>query len=200
MKRVITIFAAFIVAVSAMARTITVDDDGPADFNDIQAAIDDAYSGDEIVVADGTYTGPGNRNIRFLGKSITVRSQSGPENCIIDGQDSYVLFRFIEHELPGAVLDGLTITNAGNSGIFCSKNSSPTIANKVKCIKNAETDCAQLVVAEDSPKSVNAGLGQIALSLLVSPSLLTQIPSCKKLWLSHASENTKKQTDSKNAR
>ncbi len=39
------------------ARIITVDDDGPADFDNIQAAINDANNGDTIIVADGTYTG-----------------------------------------------------------------------------------------------------------------------------------------------
>jgi hypothetical protein len=42
----------------AQARLITVNDDGPADFNNIQAAINDANNGDEVVVADGIYTGP----------------------------------------------------------------------------------------------------------------------------------------------
>jgi len=65
---------------------IYVDDDGPADFNNIQAAIDDSNDGDTIIVADGTYTGGGNREISFRGKAITVRSENGPENCIIDCQ------------------------------------------------------------------------------------------------------------------
>lgn len=35
---------------TAHARIITVDDDGPADFNNIQAAIDDANDGDTVEV------------------------------------------------------------------------------------------------------------------------------------------------------
>ena len=46
----------------------------PADFNTIQAAINDANNGDTIIVQTGTYTGDGNRNIDFKGKAITVRS------------------------------------------------------------------------------------------------------------------------------
>jgi len=67
-----------------IAKTITVDDDGPADFNNIQAAISDANDGDTVLVKDGRYTGTGNRDIDFRGKAITVRSENGPENCIID--------------------------------------------------------------------------------------------------------------------
>ena len=45
---------------------ITVDDDSPADFDNIQAAIDYASSGDTVVVSDGLYTGSGNRNIDYV--------------------------------------------------------------------------------------------------------------------------------------
>jgi pectin methylesterase-like acyl-CoA thioesterase len=53
---------------------IYVDDDGLADFNTIQAAIDDANDGDTVVVAPGTYNGGGNRDIDFKGKAIIVQS------------------------------------------------------------------------------------------------------------------------------
>ena len=44
----------------------------------IQTAIDNALDTDEIVVADGTYTGPGNRDLDFGGKLITLRRRNGP--------------------------------------------------------------------------------------------------------------------------
>jgi hypothetical protein len=58
------------------ARTITVDDDGPADFNNIQAAINDANHGDTIIVADGTYTGLGNRDIDSTSQSYSPPKRS----------------------------------------------------------------------------------------------------------------------------
>ncbi len=58
----------------------------PAEYPTIQSAIDDCNDGDEVVIATGTYTGEGNRDISFHGKAITVRSENGPENCIIDCQ------------------------------------------------------------------------------------------------------------------
>ena len=56
------------------ARTINVDANGTGDFTTIQAAVNDSNTGDTIIVQPGQYTGDGNRDIRFLGKAITVQS------------------------------------------------------------------------------------------------------------------------------
>ena len=85
------------------------------DFPTIQAAIDAAGDGDVIEVEKGTYSGPGNRDIEFRGKAITVRSAEGPQNTIIDcggiaaADGGHRGFYF--HELEGAdsVLSGFTI-------------------------------------------------------------------------------------------
>lgn len=37
-----------------------------------------------MVVADGIYTGEGNVELDFLGKAITVKSENGAANCMID--------------------------------------------------------------------------------------------------------------------
>ena len=139
MRNIILICVSLILTCPCIARTITVDDDGPADFNNIQAAINDANDGDTVLVKDGTYTGAGNRDIDFLGKAITVRSENGPENCIIDcngAMDELQLHRgFVFHsdEDANSILDGLTITNGYmpdnlGGGIACWM-SSPTIKN-----------------------------------------------------------------------
>jgi hypothetical protein len=106
-------------------------------YENIQQAIDDANDYDIIVVTIGTHTGPGNRNIDFGGKAITLRSID-PNNrdiaaaTIIDCQKSGRGFRFHSGEDANSVVDGLTITNgyAGFDGgaIHC-QNSSPTIRN-----------------------------------------------------------------------
>lgn len=83
----------------------------PIEYPTIQAAINAAFNGETVIVADGTYTGAGNRDIDFLGKAITVKSANGPQNCIIDCQDSGRGFYFHNDEGPDSVLDGLTITN-----------------------------------------------------------------------------------------
>ena len=121
--------------------TIMVNDVGPPcgtyyvpdDYPTIQAALDDLANCDTIIVRDDTYTGAGNTNLDFRGKAITLRSENGPENCIIDCEYASGGFVFWQGEPPDAVLDGFTIINGEASyggGIYVA-NSSPTIRNCV---------------------------------------------------------------------
>jgi hypothetical protein len=134
MRSLSLISVCLLLAIPCQAEIITVDDDGPADFNNIQAAIDDSNDGDTIIVADGTYTGQGNRDISFIDKVITLRSENGPDNCIIDCNgsefDRHRGFYFFNCDDSNTVLDGFTITNARASvaTIWCD-DSSPTITN-----------------------------------------------------------------------
>ncbi len=105
MKRQTTFLIVLFLITPLQARIITVDDDGPADFNNIQAAIDDANDGDTIVVGLGTYA----QNIDLLGKNITLTSlvpndSSVAEATIIDG---WVTFRGTEE--PNCTLTGFRI-------------------------------------------------------------------------------------------
>ena len=60
----------------------------PGEYSTIQSAIDAAEDGDIVLVADGTYTGSGNRDISYKGKAITVMSENGPESTVIDCEGS----------------------------------------------------------------------------------------------------------------
>ena len=89
--------------------------DGTGDFPNIQAAIDAAKGGDEILLANGVFKGLGNYNIDFKGKAITVRSQSGcPKDCTIDAEGSQWIprrgFDFKTKEGADSIVRDLTIT------------------------------------------------------------------------------------------
>ena len=91
-----------------------VDPGGTGDFPTIQAAIKAAADGDIIELTDGIFTGEGNRDMDYLGKAITIRSQSGnPEVCVIDCEgtesDPQRGFHLHSGEQAGSVLEGITI-------------------------------------------------------------------------------------------
>lgn len=85
----------------------------------IQDAIDVALHGDTIIVADGVYTGPGNRDIDFNGKSVTIRSENGPEATIIDCQGEGYGFEIVGNKSGPARIEGFTIRHGVLGGIRC---------------------------------------------------------------------------------
>jgi len=115
----------------------------PAQFARIQAAIDVAQPGDTVIVADGVYSGLGNRNLRFEGKAITLRSANGPEFTTINVQgtptEPHRGFLFNSSETRETVLEGFTITGGAtlpgavadqfNGGAVRIQAASPTIRN-----------------------------------------------------------------------
>ncbi|MBN2180621.1 MAG: S8 family serine peptidase [Sedimentisphaerales bacterium] len=107
----------------------------PDGYGTIQAAINAASDGDTIWVADGLYTGTENRNIDFKGKAITLKSENGPESCIIDcflkDQEGFAVY-FHSGEGPDSVINGFTLMNGyvgGRGGAISCDQSSPTITN-----------------------------------------------------------------------
>jgi predicted outer membrane repeat protein len=128
----------------------------PAGYATIQAAIDASVDGDMVLVAPGTYTGDGNRDIDFRGKAITVRSETGPEFCIIQcggrypqgdgtptrsspiqliGAEYHRGFYFHSDEDANSVVQGFTVTEGyletEDGGAFYCVDSSPTIRDCV---------------------------------------------------------------------
>jgi len=144
MRRFVPAILLFALVTASHGLTITVDDDNPADYNNIQAAIDAAATGDTLLVADGLYKGPGNRGLHLGGKNISLRSEYGPTNCIVDCENKDRAF-YVEAEQPisrrllfdgkasaGCLIEGFTITNGRESqgaGIYCAPEASPRIAN-----------------------------------------------------------------------
>ena len=113
----------------------------PGDFTTIQAGIEAAVDDDTVLVADGTYSGSGNKNLDFGGQNVVVMSQNGPENCLIDCQYSGRGFYFHSGETDAAVVSGFTIRYAYNTqgGGIHINGASPTIENCIfwKCYSPA---------------------------------------------------------------
>jgi hypothetical protein len=110
----------------------------PEHYPTIQTAINAAQEGYTVIVADGVYTGDGNRDIDFLGKAITVRSENGPTNCIIECNGSpnepHQGFTFQSGEGPNSILTGFTVTGGYSNDkywqlINCGLNCRPRIIN-----------------------------------------------------------------------
>ncbi len=100
----------------------------PQDYATIQEAVDRCWDGRTVWVADGTYTGQGNRDIVFPARAVTIRSVNGPEQCLIDSQgepgDMHRAFTFRDHQGRASVLDGFTLTGGyqhedSTNGILC---------------------------------------------------------------------------------
>jgi parallel beta-helix repeat protein len=116
----------------------------PAEYDTIQAAIDAAEYREIVLVADGIYTGDGNRDLDFKNKSITVKSQNGPENCTIDCNgtqtEQHRGFNFYNNQNVNAIIDGFTIINGytqyGGAGIACRKNTNSTLTISNCSVRN----------------------------------------------------------------
>jgi predicted outer membrane repeat protein len=143
----------------------TANDSGPwvgspdAPYQTIQAGLDAAASGDVVVVANGVYAGAGNVNLDFGGKDIVLRSKSGPQVTIIDGDASTGGLVFDSGETAAAVLDGFTIRNCNAGGsdggaVFISA-SSPTIQNCVLEANSATNGGAIACEAGSSAAIIN---------------------------------------------
>ena len=127
MKRLIAISVVCLLAVPGLSRTITVDDDGPADFQTIQEALNNSWDGDTIVVKAGTYA----EDVFFNGRRVTLRSEDPDDatvvqaTVILGAEVPAVTFDF--RETSDSVLEGFTITG---QGISC-KGAAPTIRHNV---------------------------------------------------------------------
>ena len=115
-KKLSTLIILLFTAAFAHAATHLV----PAQYANIQAAIDNCNDGDTVIVAPGTYTGPGNCDIDFRGKPITVRSIDPNDTSIVaqtiidcnGGPSNYHRgFDFHTGEDANAILAGFTIIN-----------------------------------------------------------------------------------------
>ena len=93
----------------------------------IQDAILFANDRDTVIVQPGVYY----ENISFMGKTILVSSDAGPEVTIIDGCRSNSVVTFAGGEGANTLFSGFTVANGyalQGGGIYCT-NASPVIDN-----------------------------------------------------------------------
>jgi hypothetical protein len=133
---------------TARSATIFVPDQYPA----IQTAIAAAATGDTIIVRQGAYV----ENIDFLGKAITVTSESGPSVTIIDGGQAGSTVTFAGNEGTDSTIEGFTITNGSGTyiwngdyggGVIC-RSASPTIRGNI-IIANTPSHSGGGIYCED---------------------------------------------------
>lgn len=144
MKRLLLIIAGISLLLNACGKDSRFVDPGrtgrlttlkvPSAYPTIQDAIDSARHGDSILVADGLYSGLGNRDLSTLDKTLIITSENGPLYTVIDcGGDlneSHAAILFSNGQ-DNVVFDGFTIVNGNNNNggaIYC-LNASPTIRN-----------------------------------------------------------------------
>lgn len=159
----ILIIAVMMLCSGVMAAVIRVPIDQPT----IQAGIDAAIEGDTVLVADGTYTGEGNRDIDFKGKAITVASENGAQASVIDcqgtEQENHRGFVFHSGETLASVLRGFTVKNGfligdnDGGGVNC-VDSSPTISNCTISNNRAEFKGGGIHCANSSPMIIECSI------------------------------------------
>jgi hypothetical protein len=132
--------------------------EGTGDAPTIQAAVDSAAPSDVVILEAGTFTGPGNRNVDFLGKAITVTSANGAEATIIDCQGLGRGFVFQSGEENSSILQQLTVLNGTGQdkgggynvggAIVCLNAASPTIRD-CRLIDNVADDWGGAIACDD---------------------------------------------------
>jgi hypothetical protein len=78
--------------------------------------MDAAQEGDTVLVAPGTYTGPGNRELDPGGRAMVILAEEGPEVTIIDPAYEGRAFLVRSGEGPGMEIRGFTIRRGGDAG------------------------------------------------------------------------------------
>ncbi|KPK69847.1 hypothetical protein AMJ82_04550 [candidate division TA06 bacterium SM23_40] len=123
----------------------------PGDYPTIQQGIDAAAGGDTVLVGDGVYTGPENKNLDFGGKALRVTSELGPAATAIDCENDGRGFYFHTGEDSLSVVEGFTIRNGYvgtlGGGIYC-LGASPSIVRTV--IIGCQSDAGGAIACESA--------------------------------------------------
>ncbi len=174
-----------------------VDSQGTGDYPDIQSAINAASPYEEVRLADGIYTGYGNRDVSFYGKAIHLSSISGQADlCIVDAEgmdgDPHRGFAFSSGESQDAIIQDITIMGgyADEGGaIKCENGSSPTIRG---CVlrNNYGTSGGAIYYESSSPNVENCTISYNTSPISGAAFLLYSDPTFENSILSHSIEGS----------
>ena len=99
--------AGVLIASSTYADTLLVPDEYPT----IQAAVDAALDGDEIIVAPGEYTSTADNIVRIEGKRLSIRANGTPEETVLNGEDARRCILISGGATQGTIISGFSIIN-----------------------------------------------------------------------------------------
>jgi len=135
----------------SFGKTITVDDDGGADYTRIQDAINDANSGDTVFVYNGTYY----ENV-VVDKTIDLIGEDKDTTIVDGGGSGDVIYASADN----ISIRGFTIQNSGKGsnecGIYIFGSTMNTISKNI--LENNECgisvfDCREIIVSENTVSS-----------------------------------------------
>lgn len=137
----------------------------PADQPTVQAGIDAAPSGGQVLVSPGVY----HERIDFHGKAVDVASAQGSQATVLDGDHGGTVVTFASGEGRGSVLRGFTVRNGTTSGIAV-WHSSPTMTGNVVS-GNVSSSGGGIDVENSAPRS-SPPTGSQATAKTVRPAAL----------------------------
>ena len=120
-------------------------------FATIQHAVDQCVDLDTVIVKDGTYSGTGNCEVSIDSLDIVIRSENGPDNCIINGVGTFpysYAFSIAGESTNLNKIMGFTIQNFTDYGILINK-ASPHITNCI--LKSNDTGVASFGGYQGAP-------------------------------------------------
>ena len=121
---IITLVAIIIFAIPTMATVIHV----PSDYLTIQAGINASINGDTVLVAPGTYS----ESIRFGGKKIVLKSESGASTTIIQPpQHRTIIISLTNGEDTTTIIQGFTIRGAVDTYAINVANAGVTLVENI---------------------------------------------------------------------
>jgi len=145
MDRVCLLAIAFLMALVFVSSGFSTIIPVPNAVATIQQGVDLAVEGDTILVAAGTYAGPGNRDIDFGGKNVTVLAEQGALLTTIDCEgsefDQHRAFHLDNEEDSTSKIIGFTIRNGyaeSGGAIYCGMLTAPTIKDCIFIHNHAE--------------------------------------------------------------